>query len=239
MRLRIFAGPNGSGKSTLKSILKPEWLGIYINPDELEAKIKKTNILDLQDFTIHAHEKETKTFFTSHPLTFKANLTDSIAKIVFKDNIIDFSHTIINSYIASILSDFLRRKLVDSGKSLSFETVMSSKDKIDFLAYAKEKGFKTYLYFIATDDPQINIQRVENRVYQGGHNVPKDKIINRYYKSLDNLYNAAKITYRSFIFDNSGDDRIFLAEVHKGKVTIKVDKVPVWFEKYFIQKANH
>jgi len=47
-----------------------------------------------------------------------------------------------------------------------------------------------------------------------------------------------KISSRSFIFDNSGDERIFLAEINEGKVEIKVDKVPLWFEKYFIEKAR-
>ena len=45
MRLRIFAGPNGSGKSTLKSVLKREWLGIYINPDDIELNIRSNSIL--------------------------------------------------------------------------------------------------------------------------------------------------------------------------------------------------
>lgn len=40
-RLRMFTGPNGSGKSTIKSILKPNLLGYYINPDEIEAEINK------------------------------------------------------------------------------------------------------------------------------------------------------------------------------------------------------
>lgn len=39
-RLRMFAGPNGSGKSTLKELLWPDWLGIYINADDIERKIK-------------------------------------------------------------------------------------------------------------------------------------------------------------------------------------------------------
>ncbi len=38
-RLRMFAGPNGSGKSTLKAMLRPELIGIYINPDEIEKNI--------------------------------------------------------------------------------------------------------------------------------------------------------------------------------------------------------
>jgi predicted ABC-type ATPase len=38
-RIRMFAGPNGSGKSTFKSIIRPEFLGIFINPDEIEKVI--------------------------------------------------------------------------------------------------------------------------------------------------------------------------------------------------------
>ncbi len=35
-RLRMFAGPNGSGKSTINALVRPELLGIYINPDDIE-----------------------------------------------------------------------------------------------------------------------------------------------------------------------------------------------------------
>jgi len=238
MRLRVFAGPNGSGKSTLKSVLEPRWFGVYINPDDLEVQIKKSHIIKLTDFDIKSDKKEIKDFFATHPLSKKAKIENSISKIIFYNNEIDFSRIELNSYFTSILSDFIRRKLIFLKKSLSFETVMSSYDKVEFLKYAEKSGYKTYLYFIATDDPKINISRVENRVKLGGHSVPEEKIIKRYYKSLDNLFEAVKISSRSFIFDNSGDERIFLAEINEGKVEIKVDKVPLWFEKYFIEKAR-
>ncbi|MDX2083386.1 MAG: hypothetical protein SFV53_05330 [Rickettsiales bacterium] len=45
-RIRVFAGPNGSGKSMLKSILRPDLLGIYINPDEIEKNLKKFGFID-------------------------------------------------------------------------------------------------------------------------------------------------------------------------------------------------
>ena len=47
LRLRMFAGPNGSGKSTFKSIIQPELLGIFINPDEIEKQIRDYDFLDL------------------------------------------------------------------------------------------------------------------------------------------------------------------------------------------------
>ena len=53
-RLRMFAGPNGSGKSTFKKILRPELLGIYINPDEIEKDIRDDDFLDLQSRQLHS-----------------------------------------------------------------------------------------------------------------------------------------------------------------------------------------
>lgn len=49
-RLRMFAGPNVSGKSTIKSIIRKELLGVYINPDEIEADIKQFDSLDFSKF---------------------------------------------------------------------------------------------------------------------------------------------------------------------------------------------
>lgn len=48
-RLRMFAGPNGSGKSTLKDILPPQWLGVYVNADEIEKAIRTNANLNLTD----------------------------------------------------------------------------------------------------------------------------------------------------------------------------------------------
>ena len=39
--MRVFAGPNGSGKSVLKSYLPEPLLGVYLNPDEIEAEVKE------------------------------------------------------------------------------------------------------------------------------------------------------------------------------------------------------
>jgi len=46
-RLRMFAGPNGSGKTTIKSSLgkSASWFGFYINPDDIESKIRNTGTL--------------------------------------------------------------------------------------------------------------------------------------------------------------------------------------------------
>lgn len=238
-RLRVFAGPNGSGKSTIKSVIKKELLGVYVNPDEIEAEIKQFDFLDFANFEIHTTEAETLDFFRNSTLLEKADLTLEVEELRFNDNKLDFFAVEVNAYFASVAADFIRQKLVLSNQSFTFETVMSSPDKVELLKKAQQRGYRTYLYFIATEDPNINISRVENRVKNGGHDVPTDKITTRYFRSLDLLWEAVKYTNRAYIFDNSGSKLLWIAEITDAKnLEIKFNTVPSWFKKYVLDKIN-
>lgn len=236
-RLRMFAGPNGSGKSTIKSELKSDWLGVYINPDEIEAEIKKSGFLDFNKFSVQTNQSEAFDFFQNSALLKKAGLSSEVEKLRIDDHRIYFAHVKVNAYYASVAADFLRQNLISAKQSFSFETVMSSPDKVELLEKSRRLGYRNYLYFVATDDPQINVSRVEIRVKEGGHDVPADKITTRYFRSLDLLWEAIKFTNRAFIFDNSGSEIVFLAEITDAEsLELKVDSVPRWFEKYVLDK---
>jgi predicted ABC-type ATPase len=231
----MFAGPNGSGKSTLNGIISKELLGIYINPDEIEREIKKFGFLDMLAYDIKTDEKEVLSFFGNHPLLEKANLIDKLYLLKFNDDKIDFFNIVINSYYASICADFIRHQLLKAKVSFTFETVMSSRDKVDFLKKAQDAGYRTYLYFIATQDPIVNISRVKNRVKLGGHNVPKEKIVSRYYRSLELLSQAVKYSNRTYIFDNSSQEKLWIAQIDNGnEFEFKSDIIPEWVNKYLL-----
>ena len=89
-RLRMFAGPNGSGKSTFKSIIRPELLGIYINPDEIEKEICDRGFLDLQDYQVTTTAKEVIDFFIHSPLLKAADLLDDVHSLRFNDEKLSF-----------------------------------------------------------------------------------------------------------------------------------------------------
>ena len=237
-RLRMFAGPNGSGKSTIKSVIDNKLIGDFINPDEIEAEIKRIGWLDFQKFSLKPQATEILDFFQNSTFLTKANLTAEAAKLTFRANKLGFSDVHVNSYFASVAADFIRQKFIQAKKSFSFETVMSSPDKLDFLKKSRQDSYRNYLYYVATDDPLINISRVEHRVKTGGHDVPKDKIEARYYRSLDLLLDAIKLTNRAYIFDNSGDESIFLAEITDGKtIKIQQENIPAWFKIYVLDKV--
>ena len=120
---------------------------------------------------------------------------------------------------------------------------MSHPGKVALLEKAQQAGYRTYLYFVATDDPEINGSRVRNRVGLGGHPVPEDKIISRYHRSLALLLEAIKHTNRAYIFDNSTDSSnprlAWLAEVTDGQLLVlKTERIPAWFQRAVIHKIT-
>ncbi len=238
-RVRMFAGPNGSGKSTIKSVIHPDLLGIYINPDEIEAKVRTEGFLDLNDYAMVSNDREIVHFFVNSSLLKSSGFHEIEQCLRFSENKVYFSDMKSYPYFAAVASDFIRNKLVDSKKSFSFETVMSHPDKVELLIRAQQQGYRTYLYYVATEDPEINISRVRNRVKMGGHSVPEDKIVSRYHNSLNLLLDAVKHTHRAYIFDNSGMTHLWIAEITDGKILeTKTDQMPLWFKKSLWDKFN-
>jgi len=184
-----------------------------VNADEIEKALRDSGELNLDVFKIRADIRSLQKFLDRHAMKEKIHDTDSIG---LKENTITIKPRKVTSYWAAMLSDFIRRKLVQEGRSLSFETVMSNADKIEFMRFAKKKGYKIYLYFICTEDPDINIDRINYRVNaKQGHFVLNKKVKERYYRSLELLFEAIEICYRSYLFDNTGEAYRLCAENSK------------------------
>ena len=221
----------------MKSVIKSELLGAYVNADDIEAEINQSDWLDLGQFGIESTNQELRDFYRQSTLLEKMEADWEIDAIGLAKNKISFHDVLVNSYWASATADFIRYQLLKQHRSFTFETVMSSPDKIDFLAKARELGYKTYLYFVATEDPAINIRRVQQRVRNGGHDVPHDKITSRYYRSLDLLLPAIRLTNRAYLFDNSGENQILVAEITNGtELSIQSASKPSWFQQSVIDK---
>jgi predicted ABC-type ATPase len=241
--MRMFAGPNGSGKSVLKSYLLPKLLGVYLNPDEIEAGIKRDGWLDLRAIGVETTAEEALPFFVESNFLKAEGLDREVGRLGFADGRLDFTGVAVNAYFASVAVDFLREKLMEQKATFTFETVMSHPSKVTLLAKAQEVGYRTYLYYVATDDPAINISRVQNRVKLKGHDVPEDRIAPRYHRSLELLMEAIRHTNRAYVFDNSTDNadhkHTWLAEITDGRtLELKADRIPAWFKRAVLDKIN-
>lgn len=238
-RMRVFAGPNGSGKTTIIKSLQAEiGFGVYVNADDIESLLKESNVLLFNNYQLDVTQQEIQQFFrTSLFAPIKRNESDLWSKLTIVDNVLHI-HTPVDSYLAADIAEFIRQRLLAAGFSFTYETVMSHESKIAFLQQAKKQGYRVYLYFIATEDPEINISRVNVRVAQHGHPVAPEVIENRYYKSLKHLKEAVKNTNRAYIWDNSGTISLLIAEITDG-IDVKIldiDKVPNWFVQHLANK---
>jgi len=97
---------------------------------------------------------------------------------------------------AAKLATKMRYQALEEGRSIAFETVFSSDEKIDFIVKAKELGYFVRVFFISTNSPKICASRIAQRVLQGGHEVPISKIVSRYSKSIVNAYKAINLSDR-------------------------------------------
>lgn len=241
-RLRMFAGPNGSGKSTIKekvSAINPNWLGVYINPDDIEREIASTGYLDFGHFKVKTDKDHILDFLRRSNQVIDNGQVSEVSKLRFNNNSISFPEVNLNSYLVSAIADFLHESLIASHTSFSFETVMSHPQKIEVFKNAQAEGFRNYLYFVATEGPEINISRVKIRVEKGGHDVPSVKVIDRYYRTLNNLTAAIRVSDRAYIYDNSGAKATLIAEITNGKdIEIINSNIPTWFKQYVLEKST-
>ena len=132
-------------------------------------------------------------------------------------------------YFMSIFADLLRREWMLREESFTFETVMSHPDRLDVLREARDRGYRTYLYYVCTNSAAINTRRIAGRVRQGGHDVPTQKVIERYDRSLALLPQALRICSRAYLFDTSGRKHRLIAEYEGGKLKNAADDLPQWF----------
>ena len=251
VRLRVFAGPNGSGKSTvIKAIQRngtPD-LGRYINADDLVKKL----------FSGPFQFKEWDLEITKETFLNKLennSLINRKSSIVIFDSLFDVEENMLilkskekieMEYVAQVLAEFLRVCCFEKKIKFSFETVFSHHSKVEWMRKCSEMGYKVYLYFVSTESPEINKARVANRVLEGGHDVPEQKIEDRYYRSLDLMFEASKYAYQAYFFDTSGDSSSGNENwfAHFKRINGKAvwdemqnpGAIPNWFIEYYVNK---
>jgi predicted ABC-type ATPase len=224
----MVAGPNGSGKSTLLNHLSKNFsfpLGYCLNPDEIERELKLFGRLYLGGWGARVEEEALRSFVRSHGLS--AQLTADLPAV--RENVIVAGPNFQPGYFTAILCDFLRRQWLAAFESFTFETVMSHEDKIGLLRQARKAHYRTYLYYICTDSTVINRERIANRVAEGGHDVPIDKIESRFERSLALLCEAIRHTDRAYLFDNSTKSHRLIAEFESAKLIRVSENLPAWF----------
>lgn len=79
-------------------------------------------------------------------------------------------------------------QLIKGNVSFAIETTLSTRSYAKLVQQAHERGFKVQLLFFWLPTPEHAIERVAQRVREGGHNIPIDVIRRRYQAGIENLF---------------------------------------------------
>lgn len=94
---------------------------------------------------------------------------------------------------------------IDAYQSVGAETVLSTTKYQRLVAAARLRQFEVRLTYVVLDAPDRSIARVRARVAKGGHAVPDEKIVDRYWRSLQHLPWFLRHSDKAWVYDNSGE----------------------------------
>ena len=108
--------------------------------------------------------------------------------------------------------------------TVSIETTLSTRSYFRLVEKAHSQGYDVTLLYFWLKSPQQTIERVAERVAKGGHDIPKDIIVRRYWEGLDNLFKIYMPIVDTWILvNNSETPRSIVATGGKDQTTIIKD----------------
>lgn len=130
--------------------------------------------------------------------------------------------------------DAQRTAQLAGGESFVSETVFSHESKLALIEEAVAHGYVVALYVVALDDPQRLLERVQRRVREGGHDVPPDRVLARYPRTLANLSKAVHLATVAYLYESreveaGGHQLVAICEGER--VTTFIEPLPQWTQR--------
>ena len=138
------------------------------------------------------------------------------------------------SSVARQWADAQRAAKLLAKESFASETVFSHASKLALIEEAIAHCYVVALYIVALDDPRRLLARVQRRVREGGHDVPADRILARYPRTLENLSKAVRLATVAYLYESREIEAggLQLVAMCQGeKVTGFVEGVPGWVKR--------
>jgi predicted ABC-type ATPase len=121
----------------------------------------------------------------------------------------------------------------------AFETTLGGRTITALLEKALSAGMEVRVWYVGLSGPDLHIARVRSRVEKGGHDIPEEKIRERYNRSRWNLIRLLPRLTEVLVYDNSEEadphagsapELKMILHARKGKIAASCDltKAPDW-----------
>lgn len=116
--------------------------------------------------------------------------------------------------------------LIEGNESFAIETTLSTRSYAKLVNKAHVKGFRVQLLYFWLPTAEHAIERVAQRVREGGHNIPTDVIRRRYVAGIQNLFNIyIPIVDSWMLVENHSNPRITVAAGYSDKTNIYNEEI--------------
>jgi predicted ABC-type ATPase len=114
-------------------------------------------------------------------------------------------------------------------RSFAVETTLSSRKLATRIQRLQTDRYQFKLYYVWVKSPDLSVNRVEDRVRMGGHNIPEDVIRRRYDRGLQNFFETySRIANAWFVYDNNVLGRVHIVAERDGTAEQVVHDLKVW-----------
>ncbi len=113
-------------------------------------------------------------------------------------------------------------ELMGKHKTFAIETTLATRSYGALIDKAHKLGYIVHLLYIWLASPLEAIERVAMRVSEGGHNIPRDVIIRRYYRGKDNLKNIFMPRVDSWMLIDNSMGRNHVVATNEGVIDKKI-----------------
>lgn len=94
-------------------------------------------------------------------------------------------------------------RAIREGISYAFETTLGGRTMTRLLLHAASRGHAVRIWYVGLTSPELHIERVKARAAAGGHDIPEEKIRERWGESRKNLIRILPHASEIVAFDNS------------------------------------
>ena len=121
------------------------------------------------------------------------------------------------------------RECLDKGLSFTQETTLSGRKTELTAQEARERGYTVRLYYVGLDSAEECLQRIENRVAHGGHNIREEDVLRRFAGRWEAVAKVLPYCDEAHFFDNY-NGFVEVAEYVNGELIVKGSRLPAWVE---------
>lgn len=105
--------------------------------------------------------------------------------------------------------------LLNEDVSFAIETTLATRSYVKLVERAQAKGYDVNLLFFWLNSPEVAIRRVAQRVKEGGHNIPADVIIRRYWAGIHNFFELYKDKVNAWMLIDNRDNQRNVVATHR------------------------